>query len=78
MRAVPSALSVKTTAKPDKTTAMAANPQSCGASNRARTSATTMRESCNVIWDPAFQATPRRIWAPIESLEWLPASFMVA
>ena len=61
MSAVPSALSVKTTTKPEKTSTIAASPQSSGASSRARISATTMRETWSVSCDPAFQATPLRI-----------------
>ena len=68
MSAVPSALSVKMTAKPEKTSTIAASPQSSGASSRARISATTMRETWSVSCDPAFQATPLRIRDPIESV----------
>ena len=49
---MPSALSVKTTTKPENTSTIAARPQSCGASSRARTSATTIRE----IWSDDLRA----------------------
>ena len=68
MSAVPSALSVNTMANPEKTSTIAARPQSSGASSRARIRATTMRETWSVSCDPAFQARPLRIRDPIESV----------
>ena len=56
--AVPSALSVNTTTNPEKTSVIAASPQSCGVSIRARTSATTSRDPCRISWDATFHATP--------------------
>ena len=60
-------LIVKTTTNPVKTMTMSASPQSCGARSRARTRATTIRETCRKIWEPAFQARPLRMRAPIPS-----------
>jgi hypothetical protein len=62
--ALMSALSVNTTTNEETISTIAARPQSCGASNRASTRATTMRDACSMIWDPAFQARPLRIREP--------------
>ncbi len=67
MRAVPSALSVNTTTKPAKTSTIAASPQSCGVSTRARKRATTIRASCSVSCELAFQTIPLRMRLPRES-----------